>query len=162
MPRIGLRMGRLWKRPSHSLNPVVPTAASDTRTTLPSTGSRDREGSCVEQFVVKDTERDAVPNLVRSTRLMPLDVRGVERHRPGTDADIEVAHRASVFVGPQHHRTKAGISHRAALPGGEFGIDTDRLEDVVVLRVLKMCGEEIARGPGLRVGDSSGVFRRCL
>lgn len=111
-------------------------------------GGRQREGAFVEKLVVEYAEGDSVPDVVGTTRLAPLDVGGVERHRSAAEADVERANGAFLLVGAQHRVPKAGIAHTPRAREDAVGIDATRLKahglkNVVVARFREMRCEEV-------------------
>ena len=88
----------------------------------------DREDPKVEELVVQRAQRKAVGLDVGPAHVVPLDVRRFEACGCMSDAQVETADTASVFVGAQHTLPKGGIAS-PTFGGGVLGINRHAISE---------------------------------
>jgi hypothetical protein len=111
-----------------------------------------RENAAIEKLVVRCAESEPVEFLVRAAGVVPLDMCRLQSHGNRSQADVEVADRAAVFVGAQHALAEIQPAWR---PAGMA-----RFLDPVAFRVISVrpqegIGASNARPPASRVPERS-------
>ena len=77
--------------------------------TIATGGPLKPDGSPVEGSMMQDAQREPVPDVVRTSGGVPLDVCGVERHQVVLDPDVEVTDSATPLVRGQDCMTEVRV-----------------------------------------------------
>ena len=97
--------------------------------------------------MVQDAQRQPVPDVVRTSGGVPLDVCGVERHQVVLDPDIEVTDSATSLVRGQDGMTEVRVPAATQLLADlNVPVHPHRVADGLVERRCEVAVEDSLRG----------------
>lgn len=115
--------------------------------TIATGGPLKPDGSPVEGSMVQDAQREPVPDVVRASGGVPLDVCGVERHQVVLDPDVEVTDSATSLVRGQDGMTEVRVPVATQLLADlNVPVQPHRVADGLVERRCEVTVEDSLRG----------------